>query len=187
MSVTKVPKSAKKVFKGVLFDVYQWPQRMYDGSVRKFEVLRRQDTVIIIPTIKDKIVVTYNKQPRMDWHYSFPAGRNDKAGESPRAAALRELLEETGLKPKKFKLWKKYQNKGKIIHNVYVFIAQDCQKVAPQQLDGGEKIKLKEMSFEQMLLLTSHKEFYRGDLQIDLLLARLNKKYKKDLKKVIFK
>jgi hypothetical protein len=29
---TKFPASAKKVFEGVLYDVYQWPQKLYDGS-----------------------------------------------------------------------------------------------------------------------------------------------------------
>ena len=31
-----VPKNAKKVFTGEIFDIYQWQQEMYDGSLSIF-------------------------------------------------------------------------------------------------------------------------------------------------------
>jgi hypothetical protein len=33
----KTPKGAKLAFRGVVFDVYQWKQRMFDGSYQTFE------------------------------------------------------------------------------------------------------------------------------------------------------
>ena len=36
----KVPKQAKRVFKGVIFDVYQWEQEMFDGTKEIFEKLK---------------------------------------------------------------------------------------------------------------------------------------------------
>ncbi len=37
----KIPPNAKRVFKGIIFDVYQWQQKMFDGSKETFEMLKR--------------------------------------------------------------------------------------------------------------------------------------------------
>ena len=187
MSITKVPKHAKRVFKGVIFDVHQWQQKMYDGKTKTFEIIKRQDTVIVIPTIGNKIVLEKQKQPAMKWFYSVPSGRMDKEGETPRQTALRELLEETGLRPKKIRLWKKFQRTGKVIHNIYIFIANDCEKVAEMNLDGGEKITIQLLTFEQFLKLSDHPNFYEGgELSTIIFKARLNPKLKQEFKKAIF-
>jgi len=187
MPITKVPKHAKQVFKGVIFDVYQWPQKLFDGGHRTWEIIKRQDTVIVIPTIKDKIVIIRQKQPAMnEWFYSVPAGRMDKPGETPRQTAVRELLEETGLKPKRIRLWRKFQKTGKVIHTVYVFVANDCVKVADQDLDGGEDIQIRYLTFEQFLKLSDDSHLYESELQLDMLRARLHPKKKRELKKIIF-
>jgi len=50
---------SKLVFKGVVFDVYQWEQKMFDGSYEIFEKLKRKDTAMVIPIKKDgKIIIT---------------------------------------------------------------------------------------------------------------------------------
>jgi ADP-ribose pyrophosphatase len=120
MPATRVPKHAKRVFKGVIFNVWQWPQKMYDGSTKTFEIITRHHTVVVIPEMNGKIVIIKQQQPRMKWFYSVPAGRMDVPGESPKEAALRELREETGLKPTRMKLWKKIPNTGKVVHNLYI-------------------------------------------------------------------
>ena len=185
-----LPKSAKRVFKGKIFDVYQWRQKMFDGSYKIFERVKRQDTVIIIATIKNKIVILKQKQPDTGWYYSNPAGRMDIPGEKPLVAAKRELLEETGMVAKKLFLWKKIKKTGKVIHTVYFYIARDCKKVAEQKLDAGEKIKVELISFEDYLKLTddprSHVRAYLQESLIDMYKARLYPKYKKYLKKVMF-
>ncbi|MBN2676359.1 MAG: hypothetical protein JXR30_03865 [Alphaproteobacteria bacterium] len=45
----KIPSRAKHVFKGVLFDIFQWTQKVYNGEDRLFEALRHQDGAVIIP------------------------------------------------------------------------------------------------------------------------------------------
>ncbi len=186
MPHTKVPKHAKRVFKGIIFDVYQWQQKMYDGKKTTFEVAKRQNTVIVVATVKNKIVIIKQKQPAMDWFYSVPAGRMDQPGETPKQTALRELLEETGLKPKRIKLWRVIQKTGKVVHNIYFFVAQDCAKVAKQKLDSGEDIKVKYLTFEQFLKLSDNPRVYQSEFLIDMLKARLNPKLKQSLKKTIF-
>ena len=183
-----IPKNAKRVFKGKIFDVYHWSQKMFDGSLETFERIKRPDTVIIIATFKNKLVVLRQRQPKTGWFYSSPAGRMDKKGESPKRAALRELLEETGMRPKKLLFWRKIKKIGKVDYTVHFFIARDCAKVATQKLDPGEKIEVKLMSFEQFLKLSEHKpsQHWLGETLIDMYKARLDKKYKGHLKKVFF-
>jgi ADP-ribose pyrophosphatase len=181
-----IPKHAKRVFKGLIFDVYQWQQKMFDGSYKIFERARRQDTVIIIATVKDKIVILNQQQPLTDWYITTPAGRMDKPGEKPLDAAKRELLEETGMTAKKFFLWKKYESRGKVTSTIYFYIARDCKKVSEQKLDSGEKIKVSLISFEDYLKLTDNPKAYLGESLIDLYKARLDKKYKNYLKKTFF-
>lgn len=43
-----IPEQAECKFRGELFDVYQWPQRLFGGSMATFEMLKREDTVVII-------------------------------------------------------------------------------------------------------------------------------------------
>ena len=63
----QIPKNARLVFNGKLFQVYQWRQKMFDGSYQIFERARRADSVITIATVKDKIVVLKQKQPGTKW------------------------------------------------------------------------------------------------------------------------
>ncbi|MDR3642955.1 MAG: NUDIX hydrolase [Candidatus Doudnabacteria bacterium] len=182
-----IPKKAKKVFKGIIFDVYQWPQKMFDGSVATFERLVRKNSVVIIPTVGDKIAIVKQQQPSTGWFYDLPSGRMDIVGESPRHAALRELLEETGLKPRQLVLWKIYQPSGKIVHKVYYYIAEGCQRVSAQKLDSGERIEVIYKTLEEFLKLTDNPRCFLGPLNADILLARIHKENRHYLFKAFFK
>lgn len=181
-----IPAKAKKVFKGIIFDVYQWPQKMFDGSITTFERVVRQNTVVIIAIIKNKVVLVKQMQPGTGWYYDLPSGRMDKKGESPKNAALRELLEETGLKPKTIRLWKTYSPSGKVWQKVYFFVAQDCKIVAKQKLDPGEKIKVSYLNFDDFLKASDNPACFLGPLMIDVLLARIHKPNYDYLKKSFF-
>jgi ADP-ribose pyrophosphatase len=180
-----LPKNAKRVFKGVIFDVYQWPQKMFDGSNATFEAIKRANTVVVLASHKGKMVMLKQKQPGHGWFLSDPAGRIDE-GESPKHAAARELLEETGMKAKKLYLWKKVQPSRKILHTIYIFIAQNCKKIAEIRPDSGEKIKMFECSFEDWLKLSDNPNYIDGITMQLMLRAIFDPKFKKDLKKAIF-
>src|SRR5258708_6669738 len=98
-----LPPQAKRVFKGVIFDVYQWPQKMFNGSFETFEMLKRPDTIQVIAVKDDKIVVLEEEQPDRGPFFGLPGGRNDHEDESELEAAKREVREETGFT---FKTWK---------------------------------------------------------------------------------
>ena len=54
--------------------MYQWPQKLYDGSSATFEMLRRPDTVESIGIVEDKIILLNDEQPNRDAHISFAGG-----------------------------------------------------------------------------------------------------------------
>ncbi len=158
-----VPAEAEKVFQGKIWAVYQWPQKMFDGSFETFEMLRRPDTVKILPivtaeearelgfkTSETQIIVTKQEQPRKDCFYDYPGGRMDDDDMDELAAAKRELLEETGLSFRNWKLIKVEQPFNKIDWLVYTFLATGLKGCTKQSLDAGEKIEVEAMSFGEV-------------------------------------
>ncbi len=73
-----LPDNAKKVFTGHIFDVYQWPQEMFDGSTKTFELLKRPDTVQIIAIDNGELVLVNDEQPGRTPRIHFPGGRVDE-------------------------------------------------------------------------------------------------------------
>src|SRR5882757_3955251 len=104
-SIMKIPPQAKKVFQGVIFSVYQWQQEMFDGSTETFEMLKRPNTIEVIATQGDKILISRQSQPNKENFYSLFGGRAEE-GEDPLVTAKRELLEESGLESDDWELFK---------------------------------------------------------------------------------
>src|SRR3990167_6588616 len=146
-----IPPNAKKVFEGIIFDVYQWEQKLFDGSVAIFEKLKRPDTVVVFAVLDDgRIILTEQEQPGKPAFIGGAGGRVEK-GEDVLEAVKRELLEETGYTASEFVLWQAEQPISKIDWTVYVFVAKGLQKVADLNLDAGEKLKLKFVSFDEFI------------------------------------
>jgi len=190
----KIPNTASCVFNGVIFDVYQWKQKMFDGSYATFEALKRPNTIQIIATTtgketkrknskedgresgrkSGKICLLQEEQPTKSVFYGLPGGRQEK-NETPLGCAKRELLEETGLVSDDWQLLKTYEPFHKLEWFVYVFAAKNCKKVAKQKLDAGEKISVSWVSFDKFISLLIGKKFWGRELTADILRARLTK------------
>lgn len=158
-----IPEHASKVFSGVIFDVYQWPQTMFDGSTETFEMARRADTVEIIAVHDGKVIVSHEQQPFSGEYICIPAGMHDHEDEDELQAAKRELREETGYSFKQWKLIHVAQaGSGKIEHLIYTFLATELESVVPQQLDVGERIEVELMPFADFKTLeaTGTMRFY---------------------------
>lgn len=182
-----IPKQAKRVFKGVIFDVYQWKQKMYDDSSETFEMLKRPDTVQIIATTKDnKILIAKQKQPQYQkYFYSVFGGRVDK-GETPLQSAKRELLEEAGCVSNDWELIATKALYHKIEWTMYNFVARNCRKNQKQNLDKGEKIKVLSLNFKKFTKILVDKNFRSQDIALDVLGLAYQGKLNQ-FKKLLFK
>lgn len=181
----KIPKNAKKVFTGVIFDVYQWSQKMFDGSYSAFEMLKRANTIEIIATRGDKILLAHQSQPNKPDFYSLFGGRGE-IGEQPLVTAKRELLEEAGLQSVDWELIKVYEPMHKIDWKIYLFIARNCQKTSEQKLDGGEKIATVECSFDEFIKIVESNKYWGNELVLDVLRMKQDKKKLQVFKNKIF-
>ncbi len=160
-----IPEQAERVFKGQIFEVYQWPQPMFDGSTATFEMLRRPDTVAVLAVTGDKIIVLDDEQPGVGKRKSLITGRIDKPDLSPLSAAKREVLEETGYEFNNWRLISVVQPHVKIEWFVHFFLAWDGKKTAQPHLDPGEKIEVHELSFEEVKKLALNKAGYMGEVK----------------------
>ncbi len=182
---TRFPDNAQKVFEGVLYDVYQWPQKLYDGTTVTYERLNRQDTAIVIGITPDnQILLVDEEQPHIARGIKLVAGKIDP-GETPEDAAKRELLEETGYQAESLHLWYQFNPDVNVDWTVYTYIAKNVIQVAAQQLEGGEKITPKLVSFEQFLDIVSAEKFRGLELKTRILEAKLMPEKMSELKKLL--
>ncbi len=155
--MSSIPKGARQVFKGEIFEVWQWRQKLFDGSHAIFERIKRPASISVLAIWDGKVVVAREQQPDVKPFYGLIAGRVDE-GETPLKAAKRELLEEAGLASTDWELIFIDQPSTKIEWKIYFFVARNCRKVAEQKLDPGEKIKILKFTFEIFLkFATSNK------------------------------
>lgn len=182
-----IPSHAKLAFKGKVFEVWQWEQRLFDGSVETFEQLKRQNTAQVIPVVGDNILIQLESQPNISQSFlSLPGGRCF-LNENSLDAAKRELLEETGYTSNDWVLCKEQNSIGRIDWVVYTYIARNCIFHKPSQLDPGEKINRRFVTFEEFLMLSDDQSFYERELIPLLLYARFDQKVKDEFHNLLFK
>ena len=185
-NINPIPPDAKRVFKGVIFEVWQWDQKMFDGSVQTFERLKRSNSTQVIPVVGDKILIQTEEQPNTKHPFSsIPGGRCDEA-ESPLDAAKRELLEETGYISKDWSLWQECNPVGKIEWTVFTYIARDCILKKTPDIDAGEKISTRFVDFEEFLKIADDPLFYSPEIVPDLLRIRFRHESKEEFRKLLF-
>lgn len=183
LSKQPIPKTAKKVFSGILFDVYQWEQKQFDGTTKIFEKIGRRDTAgVIATTTNGKILMLEQKQPQTQPFIGLPGGIIDE-GEDVLASAKRELLEETGYSSNSWDLFDATQPTSKIDWAIYIFIARNCKKIQNAALDSGEQIVLKEISWKDFLELLTN-DLFRDH---ELILKSLKILKQPDGEKILYK
>ena len=155
----KIPSNAKYVFKGILFDVYQYEQKMFDGSFTTFDKITRLPSVNMIAiTSSNKIMLVNEEQPGRGKYISLPGGMVER-NETHLEAAKKELLEELGMISDNWILYKEINFGDKIDWPVYYYIAKNCKKIQEQKLEAGERIKPLEASFDDFIKITCDEKF----------------------------
>jgi len=169
----KIPKIAKKVFTGKIFDVFQWQQKMFDGSFQTFERIKRPDTVQVIAIEEGKILICRETQPDRPEGYTLIGGRVDP-GEDALTAAKRELKEESGYESEDWELWRTYTPDSKIEWDIYVYIARGCKKTSEQDLDSGEKIIIEKVDIDGLVKVMESPMFSGTEIAYHILSMNLN-------------
>jgi ADP-ribose pyrophosphatase len=179
----KLPENAKLVFKGVIFDIYQWEQKMYDGSTAIFERAKRPDTVTILPVLPNgEILLIKQEQPDSPEPYISSVGGRVDVGEDILAAAKRELLEETGYEADEWELWNAVQPVSKLDWAVFIFIAKKLRHAGEVNLDGGEKIEAHPVSLDEFLNIVVQENI--SEMVPEAIEARSNPSKKEELRKM---
>ncbi len=186
----KIPEHAKIVFSGILHNVYQWQQEMYDGSFQTFEGVSRRDAVTTLAVTTDKkIVIIYEEQPGVRAFISLPGGNSE--GADLLEDAKRELQEETGYTSVEWREWfvSDILYYEKMDWNNNFFIAKNCVLSSKPPDDPGEKIETKLVTFEEFINITQLPEFRNGEIKrkVYMILNSLNKdSLLEELQKEIF-
>ena len=164
----------KKVYDGknILVNVF-------DISIknRKFqrEIIEQKNASEVLAFEGTKVILV--KQHRFPHGYilEIPAGTLKK-NESPRACAIRELIEETGYKPKKLKrLIDYYPNVGYNTQFIHCYVAQEIEKISEIKLESYEFFTLVKINFKKLLnMIVSGKIVDSKTICAALTYAKLN-------------
>ncbi len=181
-----IPGNAKRVFKGVLFDVYQWEQELFDGTKKVFEKVKRPDTAVVFPVLPDgSILLTEEEQPGVEPVWGAFGGRIEE-NENPLSAAKRELLEESGYTADEFVLWQSQNPIQKVDWAVYVFIARGLKKIRDVNPDSGERFRSKTLRLDELIdsVVNNYSTFYEPELVPEFFGAKISPKKREELRKL---
>jgi 8-oxo-dGTP pyrophosphatase MutT (NUDIX family) len=183
----KIPDNAKKVFEGIIFDVYHWEQVLFDGSVTTFEALKRHDSVTVIAVMDNMIVLNTEEQPNKKEAFITMPGGNCEGEGGILEQAQRELREETGLTSSDWQEWFSVDpyNTSKIEWKNTFFIARKCTQEGAPILDPGEKITTSYISFDEFLELRNRSNMRNKDLFPVLEKAATDANEKQKLKQLL--
>ena len=129
------------------------------GIRRKYEIITKNDTVLIIPILNDgKILMEKQwRYPVDKYIYELPAGTVD-CGESPKKTAARELKEETGYTAKSIKfLFKGYPAPGLMNEMMYFYLVTGLKK-GQSKPDKDEVISLKPITIRKAMAMVKEGE-----------------------------
>lgn len=130
-------------FTGKIFTILHQEVTYKNGKKDVFEFGKRPASVFILAfNSKKELLLTREYRDKTNKPVWFlPAGQVDE-GETARAAAQRELREETGFKAKNLKLLKKAPSRStKLIWETNIFLATDLSP-SPLPQDDGESIEV---------------------------------------------
>jgi len=152
-------KSGKReiLYKGPIFDVAKVERTSTDGRCAPFIEVAAPKWVTIIPVHRSKegipmvVMVDQFRHGSATVTREFPAGVVDE-GETPKEAAVRELLEETGLVGSRVTLLGEINpNPAFMSNRAYFYLIEDVVPQAKQDLDENEQIDVLSVPLEEVV------------------------------------
>jgi ADP-ribose pyrophosphatase len=145
--------SSNIVYRSLWIVLYEDQVRKSDGMIGMFNRISVRDSSLIVPVFKDGsllMVENYRHGARMKL-LELPGGLIN-CGEQPRAAAKRELLEETGYECNTLKYinWT-YTWPGRTTQKNFVFLAKGLKKRSKPILEEFEYTKIRKLPKEMVI------------------------------------
>jgi ADP-ribose pyrophosphatase len=147
--------SSKVIYKGAIFGIRRDEVIEPSGVRTTREVITHPGSVVVLPVLADKriVMIRQYRHAAKQYLWELVAGRIDE-GEAPRKAAARELMEETGYRAKRFKVFLDvFPTPGFLEERMYILLAEGLSEGQAQPEDD-EKIVAKAFTrkdLEQML------------------------------------
>jgi len=184
--MAKLPNHAKCVFKGILFDTYQWEQKLPNGSFTTFEMLRRKHAVSVIAIKDDSVYYVEECYPGQDHFTGLIRGCANNYEDNPLDTAKRELLEESGMVSNDWSLILETNSHPFIDCPIYIYVAKNCNKISTQELDASENIKVCSTDIDDFCNNILNRDNFQSKhpLKEDMLNSMCNDNIKK-LKKIL--
>ncbi len=141
----------REVFRGRRFKVLSGEVVLPSGMSVVRDVVDFGESVVILPKHGDSIIMIRQYRPAVGkWIYELPAGVVEE-GEDPVVTAERELVEETGYKPKRIdRLFSMYLSPGYSNEYMYSFLAWDLEYIGARP-EEGEEIKVLKMGLDKVV------------------------------------
>ncbi len=181
MSVTKKPRAAKAkllssklAFQGRVFNVFTDTLVEPGGHRNTRDVVRHNGSVVMLAVDErrnsadpDVILERQYRHAAGQFLLELPAGTREP-GEAPLAAARRELMEETGLRARRWKMLLRYfASPGFLGEWMQIYLARDLREgVARPELD--EQIEIVRMPLSQAMKMIAEGKIHDGKTLIGL-------------------
>jgi ADP-ribose pyrophosphatase len=168
--------SSKLAFKGKVFNVFTDTLIEPTGHRNTRDIIRHNGSVVMLavdesknPADPDVILERQYRHAAGQFLIELPAGSRNP-GESPLAAAKRELIEETGFRARRWTMLLRYfASPGFLAEWMQIYLARDLREgVAAPEAD--EQIEILRMKLSDALKLVHEGKIHDGKTIVGLLL-----------------
>ena len=144
--------SQETVYEGIIVNIRQDKARLTDGRITGREVIEHPGGVAVFALDEEErvILVRQFRYPVGEVVLELPAGKLEK-GEDPRDSGLRELEEETGLRPGTFlSMGCSFSSPGILEERIHLFFAKDLVQ-GPSHPDDGEFLEIVRVPYTELM------------------------------------
>lgn len=136
--------SSKQIYSGPVFGIRRDEVIEPSGVRTSREVITHPGSVVVLPVLPDGkiILIRQYRHATRQFLWELVAGRMD-GGETPRQAAARELIEETGYRAKRFRIFLDFfPTPGFLEEHMYILLAEGLT-ASEAEPEEDEKIRVK--------------------------------------------